>query len=82
MQNFIKLNQITEIEETRKIFNEIRNKFSKSVIEKFRKKLYKKEKGLENNEEQERRQHTEELKTFKIFLKGLLEEIKKTITNQ
>ena len=39
---------ITEIEETRKIFNEIRNKFSKSVIKKIRKELYKKEKGLEN----------------------------------
>ena len=33
---------ITEIEETRKIFNEIRNKFSKLVVEEIRKKLYKK----------------------------------------
>ena len=56
-----------EIEETRKIFNEIRNKFSKSVIKEIRKKLYKKEKGLENDEEQERRQYAEELKTFRIF---------------
>ena len=38
----------TETEETRKIFNEIRNKFSKSVIKKIRKELYKKEKRLEN----------------------------------
>ena len=69
----------TEIEETRKFFNEIRNKFSKSVIEEIRKKLHKKEKGLENDEEQERRQHTEELKTFLKFLKGLLKEIKKKL---
>ena len=47
----------TEIEETRKIFNEIRNKFSKSVIKEIREKLYEKEKGLENDEEQERRKH-------------------------
>ena len=46
----------TEIEETRKIFNEIRNKFLKSVIKEIRKELYEKEKGLENEEEQERRQ--------------------------
>ena len=32
----------TEIEETRKFFNEIRNKFSKLVVEEIRKKLYKK----------------------------------------
>ena len=37
-----------EIEETRNIFNEIRNKFSKSVINEIRKELYKREKGLEN----------------------------------
>ena len=34
-----------ELEETRKVFNEIRNKFSKSMIEEIRKELYKKEKG-------------------------------------
>ena len=68
-----------EIEETRKIFNEIRNKFSKSVIKEIRKKLYEKEKGLENDEEQERRQHAEELKTFKNVLTELLEEIKKKL---
>ena len=32
----------TEIEKTRKFFNEIRNKFSKSVIKEIRKKLYEK----------------------------------------
>ena len=69
----------TEIEETRKLFNEIRNKFSKSVIKEIRKKLYEKEKGLENYEEQDRRQHAEELKIFKKFLKGLLEEKKKKL---
>ena len=69
----------TEIEETRKIVNEMRNKFSKSTIKEIRKDLYEKEKGLENEEEQERRQHAEELRIFKIFLKGLQEEIKKKL---
>ena len=69
----------TETEETRKIFNEIRNKFSKSVIKKIRKELYKKEKGLENEEEQERRQHAKELKMFKNFLKILQKEIEKKL---
>ena len=52
------------------------------MIKEIRKKLYEKEKGLENYEEQDRRQHAEELKIFKKFLKGLLEEKKKAITNQ
>ena len=68
-----------EIEETIKIINKIRNKFSKSMIKEIRKDLYKREKGLENEEEQERRQHAEELRIFKIFLKGLQEEIKKKL---
>ena len=38
MQNFIEINKITEIEDTRKNFNEIRNKLLKS----------KKKKKLEN----------------------------------
>ena len=51
-----------EIEETKKLFNEIRNEaFQKSVIKRIRKKFYKIEKGLEN-EEQERKQHVKELK--------------------
>ena len=66
-----------EIEETRKNFNEIRNKFSKSVIKEIRKESYEKEKGLENEEEEERSQHAEELKVFKNFLEWLREEIKK-----
>ena len=37
-----------EIEETRKIFNEIRNKLSKSSVKEIRKDLYEKGKGLEN----------------------------------
>ena len=41
-----------EIEEPRKNFNEIRNKFSKSTIEEIRKNLYEKEKGLKSEEEQ------------------------------
>ena len=38
----------TEIEETRKIFNEIRNKFSKSKTKENRKKLYEIGRGLES----------------------------------
>ena len=53
-----------EIQETKKIFNELRNKFSKSGIKEIRKKLYEKEKGLENKE-QEKRQHAKELKRLK-----------------
>ena len=36
-----------KIEETKKIFNELRNKFSKLKIEEIRKKLYEKEKNEE-----------------------------------
>ena len=56
-----------EIEETRKIFNEIRNKLSKLKVDEIRTDLYKKEKGLKNNEESVRRQHAEELETLKNF---------------
>ena len=38
----------TEIEETRKFFNEIRSKFSKSKTKENRKKLYEIERGLES----------------------------------
>ena len=51
------------------------------MIREIRKELYKKEKGLESEEEQERTQHAEELKVFKKFLERLREEIEKTITN-
>ena len=44
----------TEIEETRKISNEIRNKLKKSKIKEIRKDLYKKEKGLESENEKEK----------------------------
>ena len=37
-----------EIEETRKIFNEIRNELSKLAVKEIRKDLYEKGKGLEN----------------------------------
>ena len=60
-----------EIEETIKIFNELRNKFSKSKIKEIRKKLYEKEKGLENEEEQEKKQHAKELKKIKKSLEKL-----------
>ena len=72
----------TEIEETRKSFNEIRNKFSKSTIEGIRKDLYEKEKGLKSEEEQKRRQNAKELRVFKNFLEELREEIKKNYYNQ
>ena len=65
-----------EIEETKKIFNELRNKFSKSKIKEIRKKLYEKEKGLEN-EEEEKKQHAKELKKIKKCLEKLQEELKK-----
>ena len=44
----------TEIEETRKIFNEIRNKLKKSAIKENRKNLYEIERKLESEEEQEK----------------------------
>ena len=69
----------TEIEETRKIFNEIRNKFSKSTIEEIRKDLYEKEKGLKSKKGQKRRQNAKELRVLKIFLEELREEIKKKL---
>ena len=71
-----------KIEEAIKFFNEIRNKLSKSEMKEIRRNLYEKEKGLENEEEKERRQHAEELETLESFLERLREEIKKTITNQ
>ena len=37
-----------EIEETIKVFNKIKNKFSKSTIKEIRKNLYEKKKRLEN----------------------------------
>ena len=56
------------MEETKKIFNELRNRFSKSKIQEIRKKLYEKDKGLEN-EEQEKKQQTKELKKIKKFFR-------------
>ena len=68
-------NNNSEIEETKKVFNEIRNKLKKSRIKKIRKDLYEKEKGLENENEKEKKQHAKELKRIKTFLKGLREKI-------
>ena len=67
-----------EIEETKKIFNELRNKFSKSKIKEIRKKLYEKEKGLENEEKkvkkyqdkQKKKKHAKELKKIKKILEN------------
>ena len=48
------------------------------MIKEIRKKLYEKEKGLENEEEKQvKRKHTEELKNIENFLEGLQEEIKR-----
>ena len=48
------------------------------MIKEIRKKLYEKEKGLENEEEEQvKRKHTEELKNIENFLEGLQEEIKR-----
>ena len=44
-----------EIEETRKIFNEIRNKLLKSKIKEIRKYLYKREKRLKSENEKEKK---------------------------
>ena len=44
-----------EIEETRKKFNEIRNKLLKSKIKEIRKYLYKRENGLKSENEKEKK---------------------------
>ena len=56
----------TEIEETKKNFNELRNRFSKSNIKEIRECIYKKEKGLEN-EKQEKKTYQRTKKDLKIF---------------
>ena len=43
-----------EIEETKQVVNELQNKFSKSKIKEIRKKLYGREKGLENEEQEKK----------------------------
>ena len=56
-----------KIAETKKIFNEKRDKdFQKSVMKGIRKKLYKIEKGLESGNENEKKRHTKELDEAKI----------------
>ena len=48
------------------------NKFSKPIIKESRKELYEKEKGLENeNEEQEKKQHAKKFKKIKKFFEKL-----------
>ena len=78
MQNFKKSkSNSAEIEETRKVFIEIRNNIKKSRIKKIRKDLYEKEKWLESENEKEKKQHAKELKKIKNFLEGFQEEIQK-----
>ena len=72
----------TEIEETRKIFNEIRNKLLKSETKEIRKVLYEREKGLKSENEKEKKRHTKKFKKTKNFLERLREEAKKNFTNQ
>ena len=65
-----------EIEETKKLFNEIRNKLSISAIKEIRKDLYEEEKGLENEEKRARRQHAKKLKMIKKPFERFREKIK------
>ena len=46
-----------EIEETRKLFNEIRNKLLKSNTKEIRKYLYERKKGLKSENEKEKKRH-------------------------
>ena len=64
------------MEEITKIFNEIRNKLSKSTIKEIRKDLYEKEKGLENEEERVRSQDAKEWEKIKKSLERFWEKIK------
>ena len=57
-----------EIEEARTFFNEIRNKLSKLHLKKIRKNLYENKKGLESENENEKKKHAEELKKLKKLL--------------
>ena len=68
----------TEIEETRKFFNEIRNKLSKSKIKDIEKYLYKREKELKSENEKEKNDMQKNFKKIKKILEGLQEEAKKS----
>ena len=72
-----------EIGETKKIFNELGNRFSKSNIKDIRKNLCEKEKGLEN-EEQEKKTTCQRIKKIINFLKRLQgkENLKKKYRNR
>ena len=72
----------TEIEETRKMFNEIRDKLLKSKTKEIWKYLYEREKGLKSENEKKKKWHAKWFKKIKNFLEGLREEAKKNITNQ
>ena len=60
-----------EIEETKIFFNEIRNKIKNLRTKIIRKDAYEKEKGLENENEKEKKQYAKELEKIKNFLEGL-----------
>ena len=57
----------TEIGETRKFFNDIRNKLSKSKIKEIEKYLYKREKELKSENEKEKNDTQKNLKRLKNF---------------
>ena len=62
MQNFIRVNLIMQKQKRlKKKISEIRNKIKKSQIKKIRKDLYGKEKGLESENEKEKKQNAEKL---------------------
>ena len=75
-----------EIEETKKIFNELRNRFSKEKIRRIRKKFHfteeigkylkelEKKKSLTEQEKQEKKRYTKKLKKAEEFFKKLKEE--------
>ena len=57
----------TEIEETRKMFNEIRDKLLKSKTKEIWKYLYEREKGLKSENEKKKNDTQKDLKRLKIF---------------
>ena len=84
----------TEIEETKKIFSELRNNFSKEEIEKIRRKFHFKESihkylkelgqkdSLIKQEKQEKKRYTKKLQKAEEFLKNLKENLNKLKRHQ
>ena len=83
-----------EIEETKKIFNELRNNFSKEEIKKIRRKFYFKESideylkeleqkdSLTKQEKQEKKRYTRKLQNTEEFLKRLKEDLNRLERHQ